>query len=162
MIIDVIKTLGDALADGVTGMGVRAAALAAAAGLLDIRTDYRFQPWILSGEMKMAGQPNVAIAPAIGAATLKIPAETHRVGEWRLDISVEFFDADPQVITDNVGIAVTALFQVLDTLREYSDAHGGTIRQVVEPVGLRFGQFAGASSTNGFTVTATIQEESQT
>lgn len=156
MITDVIKTLGDALADPVTGLAAKAVALTGA--LLDIRTDYRFQPWVLSGELKMAGQPNVAIAPTSGAANLKYPQQTMRDGEWRIDISVEFFDADPQTIMDNVGVTVTALFQVLDTLREYSDAHGGTILQVFEPVGLRFGQFAGVSTTNGFTATATIQE----
>lgn len=160
MITDVIKTLGDALAAPVTGMAARAQALTGA--LANIRTDYFFEPWVLSGQMKMAGAPNVAIAPTIGSASLKIPAETQRDGAWQLDISVEFFDADPQVIMDNVGIAVAALFQVLDTLREYSDGHGGTIMQVIEPVGLRFGQFAGASSTNGFTVTATIQERGNT
>jgi hypothetical protein len=160
MITDVIKTLSDALQDVATGLAVKAVALTGA--LPNIRTDYVFAPWILSGEMKMAGAPNVAIAPTIGAANLKIPAETQRDGEWRLDISVEFFDADPVTIMNNVGVSVTALFQVLDTLREYSDAHGGTIMQVMEPLSLRFGQFAGASSTNGFTLTATIQERGNT
>lgn len=156
MITDVIKTLFAALQDPGTGLAARAVALTGV--LPNIRTDYRYQPWVLSGELKMAGQPNVAIAPTAGAATLRLPAENARDGEWRLDISVEFFDADPQIIMDNVGVTVAALFQVLDTLREYSDAHGGTVLQVFEPVGLRFGQFAGVSTTNGFTATATIQE----
>jgi hypothetical protein len=160
MITDVIQTLSDALQDPATGLTAKANALTGA--LQNIRTDYFYEKWVLSGQLKMAGQPNVAIAPTAGAANLKIPAQTLRDGEWRLDISVEFFDADPQVIMDNVGIATTALFQVLDTLREYSDAHGGTVMQVLEPVGLRFGQFAGVSSTNGFTATATIQERGNT
>lgn len=158
----VLATVYAALEDPGTGLAARANALEILEGLVDIETAYKFEQWLLSGQMKQAGAPNVSVGPSDGAAMLMLPQESQRDADWRLDIKYETFSADPTVIQNNVATTVTALLQVLDTLREYSDAHGGTILQVREPVGFRFGQFSGASSTNGFTATVVIHERGNT
>jgi hypothetical protein len=158
----VLATLFAALNDNVTGIAARAAVVAAGDGLANVRTDYVIGPWVLSGELHPATYPRISIGPATGATTLMVPPETKRDGEWTFDISFETFDADPINIQDNTATTATALLQVLDTLREYSDAHAGTVAQVREPISFRFGNFGGISSANGFVCTATISERGST
>lgn len=156
---NVLDTLNAALQDSATGLAARAAL---EAGSANINTDYSFDAWLLSGELQPATGPRVSFAPSGGGATLKLQSEGFRDGDWAIDIFYETFSADPIDIQDNIAVNATALLQVLDTLREYSDAHGGTIAQVREPVGFRFGSFAGISSANGFTCTVTISERGTT
>lgn len=152
----VLATLDAALQDGVAGLAVKAAALVGV--LPNIRTDYVFEKWLLAGEVHTATYPRISYSLGPGAATLMLPNEGFRDGDWNIDINYEFFSSDVTDIQNNIAVHATALLQVLDHLREYSDAHGGTIAQVREPVGFRFGSFSGISSANGFTLTVTISE----
>lgn len=154
----VLSTLDAALQDGVAGLAVKAAALAAAQGLANIRVDYVFEKWLLAGELHPANFPRISYTLAPGVATLMLPNEGKRDADWGIDINYEFFSSDATDIQNNIGIHATAVLQVLDHLREYSDAHAGTIAQVREPVGFRFGSFSGISSANGFTLTVVISE----
>ena len=156
----VLDTIKAAVQDPVTGLQARATAIATAEAL-GVVTDFRLEKWMLSGEMKPSGIHNVAIAPANAAANLKLPHETQRDAVHSIVIGFETFSADTSVLEDTVLVFAQAVLQVLDRLREFSDANGGTILQVFETVGMSFGTFTGGGATSsGFTASVNIQERS--
>lgn len=156
----VLDTTKDAFSDPVTGLQARADAVALA-NALSVVTEYRLEKWMLSGEMKPGGIHNVAIAPANLAANLMLPHESQRDAVYTLAIGFETFSADTSALEDTVLVFSQAVLQVLDTLREYSDAHGGTILQVFETVSISFGTYTGGGATSsGFTASVNIQERS--
>jgi hypothetical protein len=83
----------------------------------------------------------------------------HRDAFVDIEIGYEYFGGVLTQIQNNVAIVATALAQVLDQLRAYSDAHAGTIIEVDNSVRYDFGQFAGPTS-HGFIATITVQERS--
>lgn len=163
----VLTTVRAALEAPGTGLAARAAALALAEGLTSgaapnrIRTDFAFVRWILTGQMQTATQPNVSVVPRGWGTELMLPNETHRDGDVPLQISYESFHSDPAEIEDNVTIVAAALAQVLDRLREFSDANAGTVLQVRVPVLFTFGPFAahvGSVASSGFVCALTVHE----
>jgi hypothetical protein len=160
----VLTTVMAALQDPATGLAARATAIAAAEGIAGgvISTNFNFERWSLSGQMNPAGMPNVALGLQRGATTLMLPNELHRDGDWALALSYETFAADAPVIEDNITVVAMAAAEVLDRLREYSDAHAGTVMQVREPIGYEFGSFSTVTSDNGFTLNFVVQERSTT
>lgn len=153
----ILFTVDGALQDPTLGLSARIAALK---GVDDrIRDDVQFKAWAMAGTMTDTRAPNVMLRPRRWLATSKASDTGHRDADAQLDIGYEYFGGDPQHIQDNVALVATALVQVIDELRAYSDATGGTIIDVTDPVLFEFGQFAGPVS-NGFLATLTLTERS--
>jgi hypothetical protein len=128
-------------------------------GLDTQRTDYRFSAPALDGRMAPTTSPNVSVAELGWDAELKANFNA-RDGLVPLQITYELVDADEDVLLDNASINAEALLEVLDFLREYSDAHGGTIIQVLDRASIRFGYFGEDVPSYGFRCTFTVQERS--
>jgi hypothetical protein len=155
----VLATLEACLQDVVDGLAAKVTALAAvvATDPATIRVDFNFVKWKLAGAMQPARTPNVMLRPGRWSVGLK--QANHRDGVTNVEVGAEWFDADPSVLQDNIVITATALAQVLDGLRDYSDAHGGSIVDVIDPIEFLFGEFSGPASS-GFTAAIQIQERS--
>jgi hypothetical protein len=54
-------------------------------------------------------------------------------GSVLVEIGIEWFDAETDVLQDNITIGMTRSRASIDGLRDYSDAHGGTMIDVVDP-----------------------------
>lgn len=154
----VLNLLKAALLDATTGLAAQAAAEATTLGL-SVSTDFALDPWMLSGQMKATGQHNVSVTPRGWAANTMLPNETYRDAIVSFQVSFETFAAASGQLEDTISVFATALMRVFDRLRDYSDANGGTVLQVLEAVSFSFGEFTGGSATSsGFTCTVTIQE----
>lgn len=150
---DAVYGFADAVADVI-------ALEAIAAGI--VTTDYNFVRWknVTAPAVTSAGH-EVAIVPARSAENLEIPAETQRDGLVDIELSFTTFHSDAQAIEDNVLVHAAALRRCLDRLREYSDANGGTVLQVREPVSIDFLVASGNATSAGFRARFTIEERSQ-
>jgi len=156
-----LDTLKAAVLDTGTGLKAQADAIALAESI-GVVTTFALDRWMLSGVMKSAAQHNVSISPKSWAANTMLPNENVRDAVGVFNISFETFSADPGVLEDTVSVFATALIRVLDRLREFSDAHSGTVVQVLESVSFSFGAFAGGTATSaGFICTVNIQERSR-
>lgn len=161
-VFDVLRTVRDCLADDVVGLSAAVKALAGTGeiGADKIRTEFVFVAWKLSGApntTRATTTPNVMLRPMKWDPTLK--RAQLRDALVRIEIGIEWFDADAQVIQDNVSLGATALARVMDGLRDYSDAHGGTVIDVLDPMEFFFGDFEGPASS-GFLARIQIQERS--
>ena len=163
MIDAVLVTLRGAMADGATGLAVKAAAIAVLRGYAAgrIRTDFVVDRWSLSDAMKPATQPHYAFAPAAGAIAQKTFLATPRESRHAIRFSLETFAADSAVLEDNVTALALAFMQVLDGIEAYSRANAGTIVLLEDPITLRYGSFGGPPTLGGFTADFTVLEQSQ-
>lgn len=152
-----LETLDGALQDDAAGLSAKLVALGGGDGR--IRADVAFGAWALTGTMTDARQPNVATRPVSWTPDTKVSDQGHRDAAAQIEVGYEYFGADLEAIQLNVALAATALAQVIDQLRAYSDAHDGTIIEVLDPVRYTFGDFAGATS-HGFTATISLVERS--
>lgn len=153
----ILATIEGALNDPVLGLSAAASALADDDAR--IRVDFLLIKWALAGTITDARSPNIMVRPRRWLAQTKLPDTLHRDAEAQVDFGYENFSSDTQTLQDNIAIVATALAQVIDRLREYSDATGGTIIEVLDPVQYDFGQFAGPTS-HGFLATITLLERS--
>lgn len=153
----VLATVDGALKDPVIGLAAAAAALANNDDR--IQTEFAFVQWSLVGTMSDTRLPNVMLRPRRWLPATKRADIVQRDADVAIDIGYEFFGSDVSAIQDNIAIMATALAQVIDALRAYSDANDGTIIDVYDPVLYEFGQFAGPVS-NGFLATITLAERS--
>ncbi len=124
-----------------------------------IQTVFGYVPWALEGPLKDTRAPNIMTRPRNWRPEVKKGDTAHRDAWVDIEIGYEYFGGVLADIQDNVAIVATALAQVLDQLRAYSDAHAGTIIEVDDSVRYDFGQFAGPTS-HGFIATITVQERS--
>jgi hypothetical protein len=124
-----------------------------------IRSDFNFTKWTLRGPLNPAAAPNVMLRPRSWNPDQKLAVKPDRTSWSEIEIGYEYFGTDPDEIQENITIVATAVAQVLDGLRDYSDAHAGTIADVRDPLQFLFGEFAGPSSA-GFIARATILERS--
>jgi hypothetical protein len=155
-----LDTLKAAVLDTDTGLKAQADTIALAESI-EVVTDFALDRWMLSGVMHSAAQHNVSIAPKQWAANTMLPNENLRDAVGIFTISFETFSPDPAVLEDTISVFTTALIRVLDRLREFSDAHAGTVVQVMESVSFAFGAFAGGTAaSSGFICTVSIQERS--
>lgn len=159
----VIATLRAALQDAAIGFAPTVAAVLAAEGIAAgiVTTEYNFVRWI--GAEKLAAPSmghEVAIYPSTSRETLELPLESLREGLIDLTLTFTTFHSDAGVIEDNILVHAAALRRVLDRLREFSDANGGTVAQVVEPITVDFLTNAGAATSAGFRARFTIEERS--
>lgn len=153
----VLATVNGLLADGALGLSARVTALAA--GDSTIQAVFSYVPWALEGPLKDTRTPNVMLRPRNWRPDVKAGDTGHRDAYVDIEIGYEYFGGVLTQIQNNVAIVATALAQVLDQLRAYSDAHAGTILEVDNSVRYDFGQFAGPTS-HGFIATITVQERS--
>jgi hypothetical protein len=149
------------------GLTPRVLALAANYGLANIRSDFRYSPWAtLSDQMRVGTQPTISIAPGDGDAEIEsiVPGSVSgatRDSNIPIIIGYEFVHNDLQVIQDNVITVAEAVAQVIDKLRDYSDATTKAIIDVESPYRVKFGDYPGGSATatsSGFRYTVTIRE----
>ncbi len=152
-----LETLDGALKDPSTGLAVTAAALTETNAL--VRVDFAHVKWALAGALNDTRSPNVMIRPRRWLPLGKRNDMGHRDADAQIDIGYEYFGGEPVAIQDNIATIATALAQVIDGLRAYSDLHGGTIIEVADPILFEFGQFTGPTS-NGFLATVTLLERS--
>lgn len=80
-----------------------------------------------------------------------------RVGMAAFEIGFETFTASPDDAVDEATLVATALAQMMDGLRAYSDAQQGTVEAVQSPMDFSFGDFEGPTSY-GFLARITITE----
>jgi hypothetical protein len=153
----VLATVNALLADEVRGLSVYVAALAD--GDDAITSAFNYIPWAMEGPLRDSRSPNVMVRPRNWRPEVKKGDTAHRDAWLDLEIGYEYFGGVLVSIQNNVATVATALAQVLDQLRAYSDATGGTIIEVEDSVRYDFGQFAGPTS-HGFIATITIQERS--
>lgn len=159
----VLSTLRGAMQDAATGLAARVEALKAADPALQaVRSDVQWVRWSLAGRMQTTGQPNVAVSVRRVLTEQKLAAMPSRDGMWSVEIAYECFSADQGVIEDTVTTTATALLQVLDGLREYSDAHAGTVVDLEGQIDMQFGAFDGPEVNSfGFICRFTVLERSQ-
>lgn len=159
-VIDVIGTVRTCLADATVGLAAAVSALAGTAEKPErVRVDFNFVKWKLSGASnpQPTTMPNVMLRPKRWDADLK--RANLRPGIVLVEIGIEWFDAETDVLQDNITIGMVALARVIDGLRDYSDAHGGTIIDVRDPIEFIVGEFDGPASS-GFLATIEIEERS--
>ena len=159
----VIALLRAELADPVVGFAAAVAEVIAleaiAAGI--VTTEYNFPKWIRASQLAPASSGHdVSIVPARSSETLEIPAETVRFGTVDIQLDFSTFHSDADTIEENLLVHAAALRRCLDRLREYSDAHAGTVDQVIEPITIDYGPSAGSATSASFRARFTIQERS--
>lgn len=160
-VLDVIATMRDCLQDPGAGLAEQVTALVGVVGTAPsrIRTDFNFVKWKLSGVInpQPTTQPNVMLRPVRWQTDLK--HANVRDGTVAIQVGIEWFDADTDVLQDNITIGAVALARVMDGLRDYSDANNGTVIDVKDPIDFAFGEFDGPASS-GFLATIQIEERS--
>lgn len=108
--------------------------------------------------MPAATKPRLALTLRSSAADLVQPGA--RDGGVGLSVRYETFEANEDNLEFQVAYAASALTKcLLDNLRDYSDAHQGTVVDVATPVTFQFGEFDGPVSA-GFVATISITERS--
>lgn len=160
--LDVIATLRDCLQDDTVGLAAAVAGLAPnASDPTRIRLDFNFVKWKLAGAsvQQTTLTPNVMLRPRSWRPELK--RANLRSSVVLIDVGMEWFDSETDVLQDNIVIGATALARVLDGLRDYSDAHGGTVIDVIDPINYVFGEFEfDGPVSSGFLATIQIEEQS--
>lgn len=156
----VLALVDELLKDQAEGFEVTLAALIAAdppALPLRAETDVsRLRP--ASTVMRPTTTPRISAHLRAATATTIQPLQ--RDGKVTIDLHYETFEADEEVLEMQVAYAASAAAKVmLDHLREYSDAHGGTVVEVDDEIGFTFGQFDGPVSA-GFIASVKITERS--
>lgn len=162
-VLDVIATLRDCLEDDAVGLARQVDALAPTAESPDrIRRSFRFVKWKLSGlsgaaTLQPTTEPNVMLRPKRWSTGVR--RSNHRDGTVFVEVGIEWFDAETDVLQDNITIGAVALARVVDALRDYSDTHDGTVIDVRDPIDFQFGEFDGPASS-GLLATIEIEERS--
>jgi hypothetical protein len=153
------KTVRALLEDPIIGLSQAVAALALEEGVPDMKTDFNFVRGAISGKMLPSGQPNISVDARNWRPEQKV-VKPNRDARVVVDIRAEFTAADPQQLEDQRDLTAIALVKVLDGLREYSDANGGTVVDVDDPYNIDIGTFSGPITSEGILVSATILERS--
>lgn len=165
----VLETLSAALADPATGLAVRVEDQAQARGYSvgatadsDIRSDFRFVEWRLSGQMQPSAPPEIAVSMQRSTESVNPPPMTEQTGTHTLVIGYGFVTADLGQLQRNVVLVKKAVLGVLRELQEYSREHGGTVAQVQGDVDTVYGDFGGDVITeSGFQCVFVVEELSQ-
>lgn len=160
----VVATMRALLQDPVVGLRAKAMALADQLQPVGaVRFEFNFTRWAFGRQMNPATMGNVMLRPSSWRGDEKL-ATQQRDAQCTIEIGYEMFATDPDEIEDNVTIIAAAIAQcAVDELRAYSDAHGGTIVDVIDPIEVQFGEFAGvpgSATSNGFLARITVFERS--
>jgi hypothetical protein len=158
------NTLIALLKDGSLGLAVTVERLAVQVLSPDdadtVRSDFDFNRWTMPGQ---------AVRPATRANVMTRPRRWRPgvvMNGWReavaqIDIGFESFKPEQSQQELQIAITATALAAVLDQAEAYSDANGGTILRVQNPLQYTFGYFESPTSA-GFIATVTVDERSNT
>lgn len=112
-----------------------------------------------SEQLKPTTVPQLSINLRAAATTAVQPPE-QRNGRVELSARYECVIADEEILELQVAYAAAALSKMfVEHLREYSDAHDGTVIEIEDPIAFVFGQFEGPVS-DGFVAQITILERS--
>jgi hypothetical protein len=156
----VLATIDALLKDAGVGLKAKVDALVILLGpATTIRSDFNFVKWALRGRANPSQAPNVMLAPRRWTPDQKLPNKPQRDAWCEIEIGLETFGTDPAQIQDEVTIWATALAQCIDGLRAFSDANGGTVVDVDDPLSFQFGEFTGPASS-GFLARVTVLERS--
>jgi hypothetical protein len=158
---DVLATTLDAVQDPVIGIAAQMDAILAALPTPGVRTAFAFGKWALRNELRPAHVHQLVVSPASGADETKLQEQLHRDGVQAIQASFEAFTADQDELQDTIVVAQLALLRVLDSLVEYSDAHVGTIIEVIDPVETTYGEYEGGpngATTGGFVSRFNVRE----
>lgn len=155
----VLLTTDALLRDGALGFVATLAALLVASppttALQSATNITRLRP---RDSMQPTTGPRLSLQLRTATADVVQPAQ--RDGHVELAARYETFEANDETLELQVAYAASALAKVLlDNLRTYSDAHGGTVVDVENPLSFVFGQFDGPVAA-GFIATIVITERS--
>jgi hypothetical protein len=130
---------------------------AQAIGPEQIRTDFRFIDYQAVGVIQPTGLGPSVIVETVRYALLGRIAN-QRDATLTARITIEYSAAEDAVLLANRDVCADALGSMLtDYFRDYSDAHDGTVVEVLNGVVIEEGQFQGAT-TSGLVATAQILE----
>lgn len=155
----VLDLVDDLLRDPAEGFVITLAALIAAS---PPETAIRSTTNITRLRAREGIQPTTE--PRLSAHLRRAVAETvqplQRDGKVTIDIHYETFEANEEALEQQIAYASSALTKVmLDNLRGYSDAHGGTVVEIDDRIEFAFGVFDGPVSA-GFIASVVITERS--
>lgn len=140
--------------------GLRAKAIALAAGDPQVLTDVRFVQEPLAGRMQPATHVNVSLQSVTWRPDVKNDGRPDRDAFAQVDIIVEMFGADGAVLETNVALYATAVAQVIDELCDYATETGGPIADVEDPIDYAIGEFQGPTTSYGFRARVSVFERS--
>lgn len=158
----VLETSRAAFQDDDIGIAVQVAKLAAA-GAPEIRTDFDFGKWSVRPRLNVAYAHTVVLRPGSGADEATAKQKGHRESTQQIEIAVETFHADLDLLQDAIVVLQAGMLLVLDELVDFSVARGDTIYEIVGAVVTRYGEFSGttASGTSaGFVTQVNLNERS--
>lgn len=147
------------LKDPIVGLAQAIASLAISEGVAELQTEFNYVRASLSGKMLPSGAPNIAVRARQWQPDQKLRSP-QRDSTVTLEVMAEFFNSNPEALEDQMEITAIAVAQVLDGFREYSDANGGTVLDVLDPITFNIGQFGGPVTSDGFVCSATVIERS--
>lgn len=158
----VLKTVDEMAADAAVGFVITLAALIAAdpppVGVA-LRSETEISRRRPQGQMKPATSPQLSFN-VTGATTTAVQPPFQRDGRVRITARYEVTEADENNLEYQVAYAAAALSKMfVENLRAYSDAHGGTVVEIEDPIQFSFGQFEGPVA-DGFLAEITIIERS--
>jgi hypothetical protein len=159
-----VLTLADALMrDNAKGFVATLAALLLAdppAGGVQLRSATDISRMTAAPSMAKAAQPRLALTLRGAAANGAPQPGLQRDGRVTLDARYETFEADAERRELQIAYAAAAFSRVIaENLRDYSDAHNGTVVEVNDPLSFTFGEFEGPASS-GFIASISITERS--
>lgn len=153
------KTAQALLKDPTVGLAQAIASLAISEGVSELQTEFNYVRAKLSGKMQPSGAPNIVVRANQWRPDQKLRSP-QRDALVSLEVMAEFFNSNPEALEDQMEITVIAVAQVLDGLREYSEANGGTVLDVLDPMTADVGVIGGPITTDGFSLKCTVQERS--
>lgn len=162
---EVLATLTGALQDEASGLAfwVRELRGLTASGSL-VRDDFEFDAWAPRTEGRPATAPLVVVTQAAARRELRqgVPKTPDYQAARRVTVLVQLWETDRRVLQDSVDTYEEALCIVLEGLRNYSDAHGGTVESVDNVVDVTDLSLSGAEGalSDGLSCDATINERS--
>jgi hypothetical protein len=156
---EVLQTVDGLLADPAMGFVVTLAALIATdPPSVPIVSDTAISRRRPDGQLVNTTRPNLSVNLAGAESTLVQPGQ--KDGRVQLRARYECFHADEETLELQLAYAAAAFSKMItEYVREYSDAHGGTIVEVADTIGFSFGEFDGPVSA-GFIATFTVIERS--
>jgi hypothetical protein len=129
---------------------------AMALGLEQVRTDFRFIDYRALGAMQPTTAPSVIVETVDYRPRGRVANERDALLTTR--ITIEYTAGEEAALLANRDVCADALGAMLcDYLRDYSDAHGGSVVEVIGEVAIQQGQFQGAV-TSGLVAVAQILE----
>jgi hypothetical protein len=155
------QTVRALLEDSALGLKPSVIDLATSEGVSGVSSDFHYVRGHLTGKMQPTGQPNISVDARTWRPEQKV-VKPQRDSRVVVQIQGEFSSADPDQLEDQRDLTVIALVKCLDGLREYSDAHAGTVLDVEDPYNIDIGVFGGPITTEGVSCNFTVLERSTT